>query len=61
MLIKTGLLHPHIDPKLYLEVKDLDVAATLMLVLKEQVIAMVELQTLLQTMIGLLLPFYVLW
>ena len=59
--IKTSLLYPHIDPKVYLAVKDLDVVATSMLVLKEQAIAMVELQTLLQTMIGRLLLFFVLW
>ena len=61
MFIKTVLQHPHVDLEVYLEVRDLDVVATLMLVLKEQVIAMVELQTLLQTMIGRWQLSFVLW
>ena len=60
MFIKVTLLNPQTDLEVYLEVKGLDVVATLTLVLKEQAIAMVEQQTLLQTMIGLWLPFFVL-
>ena len=59
-IIKATLLNPQTDLEVYLEVKGLDVVATLTLVLKEQAIAMVEQQTLLQTMIGLWLPFFVL-